>query len=51
VGTGQADRIGTCSAAACDRAYVDVSRNGTKRFCSTACQNRAKTAAFRARQS
>jgi len=50
VGTGQADRIGTCSAEACDRAYVDVSRNGTKRFCSTACQNRAKTAAFRARQ-
>ena len=51
VGTGDAARIGTCSAEACDRAYVDISRNGTKRFCSTACQNRAKTAAFRARQS
>ena len=51
VGTGRADRLGTCSADACDRAYVDASRNGTKRFCSTACQNRAKTAAFRARQS
>jgi predicted RNA-binding Zn ribbon-like protein len=50
VGTGRADRLGTCSADACDRAYVDASRNGTKRFCSTACQNRAKTAAFRARQ-
>ena len=50
VGTGDADRIGTCSAEACDRAYVDISRNGTKRFCSIACQNRAKTAAFRARQ-
>jgi predicted RNA-binding Zn ribbon-like protein len=50
-GTGRADRLGTCSADACDRAYVDASRNGTKRFCSTACQNRAKTAAFRARQS
>ena len=51
LGTGEADRMGTCSADACDRAYVDVSRNGTKRFCSTACQNRAKTAAFRARRS
>jgi hypothetical protein len=30
--------------------FVDVSRNGTKRFCSTACQNRVKAAAFRARQ-
>ena len=49
-GDGQAERIGICSADACDRAFVDVSRNGTKRFCSTACQNRAKTAAFRARQ-
>ncbi|MFC6935784.1 CGNR zinc finger domain-containing protein [Actinomadura yumaensis] len=33
----------------CDRVYVDTSRNGTRRFCSTACQNRVKTAAFRAR--
>ena len=29
---------------------VDVSRNGTRRFCSTACQNRVKAAAFRERQ-
>ena len=45
-----ADRLGVCSAEACDRVYVDTSRNGTKRFCSTACQNRMKTAAFRARR-
>ncbi|WP_456236959.1 CGNR zinc finger domain-containing protein [Actinomadura physcomitrii] len=32
-----------------DRVYVDTSRNGKRRFCSTACQNRVKTAAFRAR--
>jgi hypothetical protein len=51
LGTGETDRLGTCSAEACDRAYADGSRNGTKRFCSTACQNRVKTAAFRARQS
>jgi predicted RNA-binding Zn ribbon-like protein len=29
--------------------YVDTSRNGTRRFCSTTCQNRVKTAAFRSR--
>ncbi|KAB8188817.1 CGNR zinc finger domain-containing protein [Nonomuraea phyllanthi] len=43
------DRLGVCTAPHCDRVYVDVSRNGTRRFCSTACQNRVKTAAFRAR--
>jgi predicted RNA-binding Zn ribbon-like protein len=43
------DRLGVCTAPRCDRVYVDVSRNGTRRYCSTSCQNRAKTAAFRAR--
>jgi predicted RNA-binding Zn ribbon-like protein len=43
------DRLGVCTAPHCDRVYVDVSRNGARRFCSTACQNRVKTAAFRAR--
>jgi len=50
LGSEYADRIGVCSAPDCDRVYVDVSRNGTKRFCSTACQNRVKAAAFRARR-
>jgi hypothetical protein len=50
LGSEYADRIGMCSAPSCDRVYVDVSRNGTKRFCSTACQNRVKAASFRARQ-
>ena len=50
LGGEHADRIGVCSADSCDRVYVDVSRNGTKRFCSTACQNRVKTAVFRARR-
>ena len=45
-----ADRIGVCSAPSCDRVYVDTSRNGTRRFCSTACQNRVKAAAFRERK-
>jgi predicted RNA-binding Zn ribbon-like protein len=43
------DRLGVCTAPRCDRVYVDISRNGTRRFCSTSCQNRVKTAAFRAR--
>ncbi|RFU38155.1 CGNR zinc finger domain-containing protein [Actinomadura logoneensis] len=45
------DRLGVCTAPGCDRVYVDTSRNGTRRYCSTACQNRVKTAAFRARHS
>ena len=42
-------RLGVCTAPRCDRVYVDTSRNGTRRFCSTTCQSRVKTAAFRAR--
>ncbi len=44
------DRVGTCDAAACDRLYLDTSRNGSRRYCSGACQARAKTAAYRARR-
>jgi predicted RNA-binding Zn ribbon-like protein len=50
LGSAAHDRLGVCSAPACDRVYVDVSRNGTRRFCSIACQNRVKAAAFRERQ-
>ena len=42
-------RLGVCAAPRCDRVYVDASRNGSRRFCSTACQNRVKAAAFRAK--
>lgn len=41
-------RLGVCSAPSCDRAFVDTSRNATRRFCSTACQNRVKATSFRA---
>lgn len=44
------DRLGVCTAPHCDRVYVDASRNGRRRFCSTACQNRVKAAAFRERR-
>jgi predicted RNA-binding Zn ribbon-like protein len=50
LGTDDRGRLGLCTAPRCDRAYVDASRNGTRRFCSTTCQNRVKTAAFRSRQ-
>ena len=49
LGTEAAGRLGVCTAPRCDRVYVDTSRNGTRRFCSTTCQNRVKTAAFRSR--
>ena len=47
VGGEHCDRLGVCTAPHCDRVYVDTSRNGSRRFCSTACQNRVKAAAFR----
>jgi len=49
LGGSRSGRLGVCTAPACDRVYVDTSRNGTRRYCSTSCQNRVKTAAFRAR--
>jgi predicted RNA-binding Zn ribbon-like protein len=49
-GSEYVERLGVCSAPACDRVYADTSRNGTRRFCSTTCQNRVKAATFRARQ-
>jgi predicted RNA-binding Zn ribbon-like protein len=49
LGNGVGWRLGVCSAPRCDRVYVDTSRNGTRRFCSTACQNRVKAASFRAK--
>ncbi|MEU3265717.1 CGNR zinc finger domain-containing protein [Streptomyces bacillaris] len=44
------DRFGLCQAHACDRVYIDLTRNGSRRFCSTGCSSRAKTAAYRARR-
>ncbi len=49
LGSDLAGRLGVCGASGCDRVYVDSSRNGAKRFCSTACQNRTKATAYRAR--
>ena len=50
LGSEYCDRLGVCTAPHCDRVYVDTTRNGSRRFCSTACQNRVKAAAFRERR-
>lgn len=50
VGSSLAGRLGVCGADRCDRVYVDTSKNGSRRFCTTSCQNRVKAAAFRARK-
>lgn len=44
------ERLGTCAADGCERAWVDTSRNARRRFCSTSCANRTHVAAHRARQ-
>ncbi|WP_347193385.1 CGNR zinc finger domain-containing protein [Nocardioides sp.] len=49
LGSDLAGVLGICSADPCDRVFVDGSRNGTRRFCSTRCQNRVKAAAHRRR--
>jgi predicted RNA-binding Zn ribbon-like protein len=49
IGSNLAGRLGVCTAPHCDRVYVDNSRNGVRHFCSNACRNRVKAAAFRAR--
>lgn len=48
--SGLATRIGRCEDNDCRDFFVDTSRNATRRFCSTRCQNRAKVRAFRERR-
>ncbi len=50
IDAGRYDRIGRCEAPDCNDLFVDTSKNGTRRFCSTTCQNRVKAAAYRRRQ-
>ena len=44
------DRLGTCGADDCDDVLVDLTKNRSRRYCSTACSNRVNVAAFRARR-
>jgi predicted RNA-binding Zn ribbon-like protein len=47
---GQLGRLRTCAADDCDNVHVDLSKNRSRRFCSTACSNRVNVAAYRARR-
>lgn len=42
-------RLQTCAARDCDDLVLDLSRNRSRRFCSTTCSNREAQAAYRAR--
>ncbi len=43
-------RLRVCDADDCDGLFIDLSRNGSKRFCSVRCGNRVNMTAFRARK-
>ena len=43
-------RLGVCADDDCGGLVLDLSRNRSRRFCSTTCGNRAAVAAYRARQ-
>lgn len=43
-------RLSVCADPDCRGLVLDLSRNRSRRFCSTACGNRAAVAAYRARQ-
>lgn len=43
-------RLGICADDDCEGIVLDLSRNRSRRFCSTVCGNRAAVAAYRARR-
>lgn len=43
-------RLGLCADEDCDGVVLDLSRNRSRRFCSTTCGNRNAVAAYRARR-
>ena len=48
--TDEMSRLGVCADDDCGGIVLDLSRNRSRRFCSTACGNRNAVAAYRARQ-
>ncbi len=48
--TNEMSRLGICALDDCGGVVLDLSRNRSRLFCSTACGNRAAVAAYRARQ-
>ena len=47
---GELDRLRACANDDCTDVVVDLSKNRSRRYCSTACANRVNVAAFRARR-
>ncbi|MDP9220492.1 MAG: CGNR zinc finger domain-containing protein [Actinomycetota bacterium] len=43
-------RLQTCAARDCEDVLVDLSKNRSRRFCSTSCANRTNVAAYRLRR-
>jgi predicted RNA-binding Zn ribbon-like protein len=43
-------RLRQCAASPCEEAFIDTSRNGSRRYCCERCANRHNVAAFRRRQ-
>ena len=50
IGDDQDSRVGSCAATDCATYLYDLSKNQSRRYCSLACQNRIKAAAYRSRQ-
>ena len=48
--TDEMSRLAVCADDTCDGVVLDLSRNRSRRFCSTTCGNRNAVAAYRARQ-
>ncbi len=48
---GETARLKMCDADGCACIFADLSRNRSRRYCSTACSNRMAAAAYRTRQS
>jgi predicted RNA-binding Zn ribbon-like protein len=49
---GESSRVRTCASPQCDLAFLDLSRNQSRRYCdSRTCGNRIHVAAYRSRQS
>lgn len=46
----EVSRLAVCAADGCEGLVIDLSRNRSRRFCSTACGNREAVAAYRARR-
>jgi predicted RNA-binding Zn ribbon-like protein len=48
--SGQLGRLRLCAAGDCGNVHVDLSKNQSRRFCSTSCANRTNVAAYRSRR-